>query len=136
PHSGALGAETIRAGWEFNERTSHVGDFGKSIVSVAGDENLILSNVKRGEDDSGMDSGDIYRNIQKKYVGQKTIVLRLYEALGGRARATIKVNYPVDKVFKTNLLEEEKEELVVKDDAFEVVSRSFEVSTYKVVLKI
>ncbi|KAG7700170.1 hypothetical protein KL915_000859 [Ogataea haglerorum] len=135
PHGGALGMETVRAGWEFNERTSHVGDFGKSIVSVTGDENLVLSNIKRGEDDSGMDSGHIYRNLPKKYVGQKTLVLRLYEALGGRAKATVKINYPVDKVFKTNLLEEEKEEIAVKDDAFEVISRSFEVSTYKVVLK-
>ncbi|KAH3660029.1 hypothetical protein OGAPHI_007234 [Ogataea philodendri] len=135
PHSGPLGAQTVRAGWEFNERLGHVGDFGKSIVSISGDDNLIISNIKRGEDDSDLKSEGIYKNLPKKYAGQKTIVLRIYEALGGKAKAKLTVNYPVDKVFKTNILEEEKSEVSVDNNSFIVESRGFEISTYKVILK-
>jgi len=66
--------------------------------------NVILETIKRGDDD---DFG------KSKSKGTKSIVLRLYEAYGGHARATIRISkdIPVEKVFVTNLLEDHLKEL-------------------------
>ncbi|ODV86597.1 glycoside hydrolase family 38 protein [[Candida] arabinofermentans NRRL YB-2248] len=146
PHQGNLGVESVRAGWEFNDRIPGVylqkkkiaSSKSEELVSIVGDANLMLSNVKRGEDDdTAIDSdGMQLDDLPKKFKGHKTLVLRVYESLGGFSKATIKIGQPVKQVFKTNLLEEEKEEVKLLDgkNGFEIVSRGFEISTYKVIL--
>ncbi|KAG8964143.1 Glycoside hydrolase, 38 vacuolar alpha mannosidase [Tulasnella sp. 408] len=71
---------------------------------VEGAPSVILDTVKRGDDDDFSSSS-----------ADKTIVLRLYEALGGHSRPKIKIaNYiKVSKALITNLLEEEIEEVKV-----------------------
>lgn len=53
----------------------------KSLFSVTGAPNVILETVKRGDDDEFTTSAK----------GEKTVVLRLYEAFGGHARASLNV---------------------------------------------
>ncbi|GMF74298.1 unnamed protein product [[Candida] boidinii] len=62
PHKGPLSSETIRAGWEFNDRSKnlHLGVYrrndvvsyklNKELVSIRGDENLILKSMKLWEE--------------------------------------------------------------------------------------
>lgn len=146
PHSGPLGAATVRAGWEFNERMPselYVATDKKdslstleNFITITGDEGVILSNVKRGEDDFDVDyNGGLMDQLPKKYVGSQTVVLRVYESLGGVSGASIKLGVPVQSVFKTNLLEEEKEELkVTSSGEFTFKLRAFEIATFKVIL--
>lgn len=53
----------------------------KALFSVDGAPNVILETVKRGDDD------DFSTNSN----GERTVVLRLYEAFGGHARASLNV---------------------------------------------
>lgn len=146
PHLGPLGSTTVRAGWEFNERMppelyastdkkdslNELDDF----VKITGDEGVILSNVKRGEDDDDVDyKGGLMNNLPKKYIGSQSIVLRVYESLGGISKASIKLGVEVKAVYKTNLLEEEKQELKVSSsNVFSFELRAFEIATFKVIL--
>lgn len=145
PHKGALSAQTVRAGWEFNDRLNkpfHLSlnaeqeamQTASELVRIVGDDNLILSNIKRGEDDFDVDDEGASSKLPKKHVGSQTLVLRVYESLGGISEATIKLFVPVKKVFKTNLLEEPIEEVPIVDNSFKLKSRAFEVSTYQLVL--
>lgn len=147
PHSGPLSATTVRAGWEFNERmpSELFASAEKknelfaldSLVTISGDEGIILSNVKRGEDDDDVNYKDgLISSLPKKYVGSQTLVLRVYESLGGTSKATITIGTDVKKVVKTNLLEEEKEDVEMSSPGrFTFELRAFEIATFKVVLK-
>lgn len=53
----------------------------KSLFGVAGAPNVILETIKRGDDD----------DFSASSKGEQTIVLRLYEAFGGHARASLNV---------------------------------------------
>ncbi|KAG0686531.1 Glycoside hydrolase, 38 vacuolar alpha mannosidase [Pichia californica] len=146
PHSGPLGVNTVHAGWEFNERmpselyvTTEKKDSLKLLdefVTITGDDGVILSNVKRGEDDSDVDyTGGLMDNLPKKFIDSQTVVLRVYESLGGISNATIKLGPKIKAVFKTNLLEEEKKELKVSNTGeFTFQLRAFEIATFKVIL--
>ncbi len=104
-----------------------------SSFTVQGADNVFLETVKRGELDH-FGSGA----LSTKH--STSIVLRLYEAYGGHARATLKIaeSIPVAKAYITNLLEDEEEELIVRDVAggCQVVLNfhAFEVKTVKLVI--
>ncbi|CDK25236.1 unnamed protein product [Kuraishia capsulata CBS 1993] len=142
PHKGSLGMDTVKTAWEFNSRSStaiyEIGQFGiwseaSQLVKYEGDSNILLSNIKRGEDDADLKSNT---KLAKKFSGHKTIVLRLYDALGGKGKGKITIGADIHQVFKVNILEEEKEEVEfdAKKNQFSIESRAFEISTYKVVL--
>lgn len=148
PHTGRLDYRTVRAGWTFNDRLNTPSRLplvsGKStlsgisdLVKISGDKNLILSNIKRGEDDFDTEwKGSLTENLPRKHVGSQTLILRIYESLGGVSKASIKISKPIKKVLKTNLLEEEMEEIPFdsKTNSFKIKSRAFEISTYQVIL--
>jgi len=97
---------------------------------VLGAPNVILETIKRGDDDDFA-----------KGKGAKSIVLRLYEAYGGHARATVRISkdIPLSKVFVTNLLEDHLSELDVGQDKegdhhVTVEFRGFQVHTLKLIL--
>lgn len=77
-----------------------------SIFSIRGAPSVILETVKRGEDDD---------DSQAQSKAPKTVILRIYESLGGHARATLRVagSLGVSKAFEANLLEDELSELQV-----------------------
>lgn len=139
PHSGNLGPNTVRLAHNFNYRLLLTVGSGKAVrslvdsITLTGDKSLILSNVKRSEDDEDI---NIYDNIPVQNKGQKSAVLRVYEALGGLSRGEIKFSgLKVDKVYKTNAMEQIEEEIELLDDSVKIALRGFEIATFKVLFK-
>jgi alpha-mannosidase len=99
---------------------------------VHGATNVFLETIKRGENDK----------FDHK-TSTSTVVLRLYEAFGGHARASLKIasHLRVSKAYLTNFLEDEVDELSVKREEREEGAtimkldfHGFEVKTVKLVL--
>ena len=139
PHQGSLGHTTVRKAFEFNNPLKLVSSTSSAAraaildappVQLTADSSpaLVLDTVKRGEDDEDVSRGELPKNK-----GQ-SVILRIYDSLGGRARGTVATTWDVKKVSKTNLLEDELEEVVFKDGKFSIDLRSFEVATYKLQL--
>lgn len=139
PHKGTLGANTVKLAHNFNFKLLQTVGSGKAVrslldlIQLVGDESLILSNVKRGEDDEDV---NVYENIPVQYKGQKTAVLRIYESLGGFSLGVLKFpGLKVEKVLRTDALEQNGEELELLADSVKISLRAFEIATYKVVFK-
>lgn len=145
PHTGSLGAMTVRKAYEFNNplkllESPH--DFAaldeqEPPVWFTDNSNpgLILDTIKRAEDDEDVSVEEDSSPLKKKK-GQ-SVILRIYDSLGGRARGTIETRWPVKRVSKVNLLEDELEEITgfdVAEGRFEVDLRPFEVATYRLEL--
>lgn len=104
---------------------------------LEGAPNVFLETIKRGEDD------DFSPNSNGN--GTKTVILRMYEALGGHGRAKLRIDprVPVVNAYTTNLLEDRKAEVALIRDAdaqghsslgLTLDFRGFEVKTVKLVL--
>ena len=133
PHQGELGAETVRAAFNFNNPLKLVSATKDSCLKtfpivLKGDDNLVLDTVKRGEDDEDVSNGELPKRKGR------SIIIRIYDALGGRGRGTVQTTWSVSKVLKTNLLEDDGEEIPVADGKFEVDLGPFQVATYRLVL--
>lgn len=139
PHKGALGATTVRAGYAFNNPLKVLSAPKATIESLTSvpirlintDESasIILDTIKRGHDDE-----DVSRREGLRINGGQSIIVRLYESLGGRSRGTIQTEFNVKRVTKVNILEDEIEEVSLADGKFNIVLRPFEVATYKLQL--
>ncbi|KIY67661.1 glycoside hydrolase family 38 protein [Cylindrobasidium torrendii FP15055 ss-10] len=138
PHKGSfLESDVPQAAYLFNSpmfiRHAAAGPAAvvdKSPFTVTGAPNVFLETIKRGEDDD------------KKTT---TIVLRIYEALGGHAVAKLNIGAGIEvkKAVLTNLLEDEEgsEVLTVDGPSVEGEGRSlklnfhrFEVKTVKLTI--
>jgi len=141
PHSGPLDSRTVRAGYNFNNPLVLQPAPGRDIkadafksISLTGSKSLVLDTIKRGEDDE-----DVSRGEFPKRAG-KSIILRIYEALGGKSRGTIHARYPVKRVWKCNVLEDDEEELQLQKNtetgtiSVDIELRAFEVATYRLQL--
>lgn len=139
PHQGALSHVTVRKAFEFNNPLKLVsapgGIDGCSItagppVYLTKDSNtaLVLDTIKRGEDDEDVSRGELPK---KK---GRSVILRIYDSLGGRARGTVGTTWDVTKVTKVNLLEDDLEDVKYEDGKFAIDLRPFEVATFKLQL--
>ncbi|MCJ1306541.1 Glycoside hydrolase, 38 vacuolar alpha mannosidase [Agyrium rufum] len=144
PHAGPLDARTIRTAINFNHPMklySKSASPSKSSISppkllnaitLSGDDALILDCVKRGEDDEDVSRGEL---PQRK---GRSIILRIYESLGGTSRGTIAVDkdvISVKKVCRTNILEDdEKAQDMYDGQKIDIELRPFEVATYRLSL--
>ena len=138
PHQGSLSSETVRAAYNFNhplKLASLVDDKpSKEIfnaITVSGGKSLILDAVKRGEDDEDVSRGELSQRS-----GQ-SVILRIYESLGGKTRGTIETTLPVKRVFKTNILEDDLEVLKITGKnklSINIELRAFEVATFRLQL--
>ena len=140
PHAGPLDSRTVRAGYNFNQplvlekASSNLAacNAAFSTISLQGSPALILDAVKRGEDDEDVSTSEI--PVREG----KSIILRIYESLGGKARGSISSGLPVKRVWKCNVLEDDEEELEIrKSDTGSAVSielRAFEVATFRLQL--
>ncbi|KAK9464644.1 glycosyl hydrolases family 38 N-terminal domain-containing protein [Lipomyces arxii] len=145
PHSGPINSDIVRASYNYNYplRTYYAAKNAAtsikdilSAVTVEGDTNIIVSNLKRGEDDVDVGLGDF------PLKNEKSIILRIYDSIGGRTKATLSVTLPVLKACYTNLLEDEKDEINFTTARIDgktctkipISVRPFEVSTVKIVL--
>lgn len=136
PHKGSLSSATVRAAYAFNNplkllSAPSTAVFKAPIELVNKDESnsLVLDTIKRGHDDDDVSLREGLR-VNK---GQ-SIILRVYESLGGHSRGTIKVAYRVKRVSKTSILEDELEAVELGDGQFDIALRPFEVATYKLQL--
>ncbi|SCW01929.1 LAFE_0E10374g1_1 [Lachancea fermentati] len=144
PHKGALSAKTVQLALEFNfgyryDIPAALSEHFEDIIKCEGDANVILANMKRGEDDSELAS--LY---SMKVKDEKSIVLRVYEALGGEARAKLITSLPIKRALKMNGLEldtieklEIKSEILTKDSKktseIPINLKPFEIATYKLI---
>ncbi|KAF7594494.1 Glycoside hydrolase, 38 vacuolar alpha mannosidase [Aspergillus hancockii] len=138
PHAGPLDSRTIRAGYNFNHplvlesSSGSVGNDVFSSISISGSPSLILDAVKRGEDDE-----DVSRDNLPRRPG-KSIILRIYESLGGKSRGTIHTKLPVKEVWKCNVLEDNEISLVSTKGKetvdVNIELRAYEVATYRLQL--
>ena len=140
PHSGGLDDRTVRAGYNFNhplvieKANSDTAACNAAFraVSITGAPSLIMDAVKRGEDDEDVSTGGIATRRGR------SVILRVYESLGGKSRGYIRSTLPVKRVWKCNILEDDGEELKFqKMDggiAVEIELRAFEVATFRLQL--
>ncbi|AEO53968.1 glycoside hydrolase family 38 protein [Thermothelomyces thermophilus ATCC 42464] len=142
PHQGALSHVTVRKAAEFNSPLKLAAPAGAGAGAALADlssppvyltpdssEALVLDTVKRGEDDEDVSRGEL--PVKKG----RSVILRIYDSLGGRARGTVATTWDVAKVYKVNLLEDELEEVVLAEGGrFAVDLRPFEVASYKLQL--
>ncbi|KAK3941555.1 alpha-mannosidase [Diplogelasinospora grovesii] len=135
PHSGSLGSTTVRKAYEFNNPLKILsGGAGVAVserpvkLSSDSDKSLVLDTVKRGEDDEDVSRGELPTEKGR------SVILRIYESLGGRARGTVQTTWDVKKVSATNLLEDELEEVAFEGGKFKVDLKPFEVATFKLQL--
>ena len=141
-HVGGLNSDVVRVAQNFNHplRLLPVSAAASKslpslqpLVEFQGSKNVILSAVKRAEDDA-----DVSRGILPTKNKGKSIVVRLYDSLGGKSIGSIVSNLPIKKAFKTNLLEEDKEEISVTNEhgktIMPVTLRAFEIATYRLEL--
>ncbi|OAA67914.1 alpha-mannosidase [Niveomyces insectorum RCEF 264] len=158
PHAGGLGATTVRKAYQFNSplnrfvcpkaEAAFAAAAGRPPVLLTGDTALVLDTVKRAEDDADVrsatadDADGPHLPTPRK---TRSIVLRIYDSLGGRARGAVQIDtqtWPVARVFKTNLLEDDLEAVAFHAGAgedgrgkFFIDLRAFEVATYRLELQ-
>jgi alpha-mannosidase len=102
-----------------------------SSFNIEGSKSLIIDTVKRGEDDLDVSRGEL---PAKK---GRSVILRVFDALGGKSKGVLTWgDVPVKAVFKTNLLEDAGDELVVlrSGKGVEIEVRAFEVATFRLEL--
>ena len=135
PHQGSLSSTTVRTAYNFNnplklaQSTSELqAEAFTTPVKLTGSKSLVLDTVKRGEDDEDVSRGDF-----KKRRG-KSVMLRIYDSLGGQSRGVIETSWDVKRVWKTNLLEDDEEEVKIVSGKVEIQLRPFEVATYRLQL--
>lgn len=136
PHTGPLSPQSVRAAYNFNNpmgvyalSDSKPDKALFSSIRVSGSDSLILDCIKRGEDDE-----DVSRGEFAKRPGQ-SIILRVYESMGGKSRGTIETSLPVTKITKCNVLEDDGEECKTYGELkCDIELRAFEVATFRLQL--
>ena len=99
-----------------------------SSIALHGSPALILDTIKRGEDDEDVSHGELSKRKGK------SIILRVYESLGGKARGIIKTSLAVKQACRTNLLEDDDGEMKIKNGEIAIELRAFEIATYRLQL--
>ena len=100
-----------------------------TAISLDGSPSLILDCIKRGEDDEDVSRGELPKRKGR------SIILRIYDSLGGTSRGTIRVNKMLDvkKVWKTSALEDDETEMQGTREV-DIELRPFEVATFRLQL--
>ncbi|PQE27187.1 putative alpha-mannosidase protein [Rutstroemia sp. NJR-2017a WRK4] len=135
PHQGTLDSTTVRTAFNFNNPLKVCkasADIEASVfqspIKLTGNPSLILDTIKRGEDDEDVSRGEL-----KKRKG-RSVILRIYDSLGGTSKGTIETSLDVKRVWKTNLLEDDGEELKIEKGKIDITLKPFEVGTYRLQL--
>jgi alpha-mannosidase len=111
-----------RGGWQEAGVVAQARAFAEPLLWAAGgggafasvdDPALVLDSIKRAEDSDAL-------------------ILRLYEAHGGRGTARLRLGVPCSRAWETDLLEDELEELPVRDGAVELAYRPWQILTVAV----
>ena len=132
PHAGPLDSRTVRTAANFNHpmkiyshpSTSQASAL-LSMITLRGSPALVLDVIKRGEDDEDVSRGELPTRRGR------SIIVRVYESLGGRARGAIQTCLDIKAVWKTNLLEDDGEQMVLSGGEVPIELRAFEVATFR-----
>jgi alpha-mannosidase len=114
PHAGTFQeAGVIAAAEDLNAplRVQHGQASPRSLIEVDTPQ-LVVEAIKRAEDSDA-------------------VVVRLYEAWGGRCHARLRTTLPVTKAHLCDLLERERTEVPVRDGALELAIEPFKILTLK-----
>ena len=123
PHVDALTHKTIEHAYLLNDPLLVAdGGEGRMVQSTRGVRGLVMSSspydvietVKRAEDGNG-------------------IIVRFYRASRSRGIATLMTGFPLRGAFTTNLLEENQEELVVRNDSVSLMVTPFQIVTLRLI---
>jgi alpha-mannosidase len=135
PHQGDLSSTTVRTAYNFNNPLKLVqspsgvkSSTFSNPIKLTGNPSLILDTVKRGEDDEDVSRGEL---LKRK---GRSVILRIYDSLGGRSKGTIETTLDVKRVWKTNILEDDEEELRMEKGKLDITLGPFEVATYRLQL--
>ncbi|CAN5347721.1 glycoside hydrolase family 38 C-terminal domain-containing protein [soil metagenome] len=112
--TGAAISDAVALGYRLNLPLRQVhGD--RQVEPLVGVDNpaVVVEAVKLAEDRSG------------------DVVIRLYEALGTRARARVDVGFPVQQAVRTDLLERTLDQLAIESGAVSLELRPFEIVTLR-----
>ena len=135
PHQGDLGSTTVRTAFNFNNplkladapNTLEAEAFSAPI-KLTGSQSLVLDTVKRGEDDEDVSRGELAKRKGK------SVILRIYDSLGGQSRGIVETTLDVKRAWKTNLLEDDGEEVKIEHGKMHIQLRPFEVATFRLQL--
>ena len=120
PHAGGWNEDTVQAAYALNdpllvkrgEGRGARGDVKPLIMCDA--PNVIVETVKRAEDGNG-------------------VIVRLYETQRRRGMITLTTGFSLQAAARTNLLEEEKQALVVDGNIVRYDIRPYEIVTLRLV---
>ena len=117
----------------------HLGDFRQAgVIAAAEDLNAPLR-VMRGAPGSGrrslieVDAPQVIIETIKRAEESNAVVVRLFEAWGGRCRARVRTSLPVSGAFLCDLLERERQQVAVHDGGVELDFTPFKIRTLKLV---
>lgn len=118
----------------------HPGDFRQAgVIAAAEDLNHPLR-VARGSLPPGerrslveVDTPEVVVEAIKRAEDDDSVVVRLYEAWGGRCRASLRTSLPFSRAFLCDLLERDREQVAVRDGQVELALTPFKLLTLKLV---
>jgi alpha-mannosidase len=114
PHAGDWrSAGTVAEAMRFNAPLRLVGHAPQGSFAAVDDPNLVLDTIKPAEDGRG-------------------IVLRLYEAHGGRGQAVLRLARPAGRAVFCNILEEELSAAPARGDTISLDYRPFQIISLRI----
>lgn len=116
----------------------HPGDFRQAgVIAAAEDLNAplrVVSSQKRAGERRSLievDTPQVVVETIKRAEDSDAVVVRLYEAWGGRCRARLATTLPATRATLCDLLERERREVVVRDGTIELELTPFKLLTLK-----
>ncbi|CAN6638477.1 alpha-mannosidase [Trichomonascus vanleenenianus] len=137
PHSGPVSSEVVIEAFNFNHTISRfhkdpgLENRDLNLVQLKGTPSLIMSTIKRHEDDK-----EVSRGILPVRQKGTNVIVRVYDSLGGRARGRLCTSKPIKKAFKVNILEDDIEEIPANGNEALIELRQFEIATYRLELDV
>jgi alpha-mannosidase len=117
----------------------HPGDFREAgVIGAAEDLNQPLRRVRGGSAGEHslieVDTPQVVVEAIKHAEDSDAVIIRLYEAWGGRCRARVRTSLPASRAFLCDLLERNRDEIVVRDGQLELELTPFKILTLKLVV--
>ena len=116
----------------------HPGGFRNAgVIAAAEDLNAPLRIARGNPKPEGrhslieVDSPQVIVEAIKRAEDSDAIVVRLYEAWGGRCNARLRTTLPASRAFLCDLLEREREEVAVRDGVIQLELTPFKILTLK-----
>jgi alpha-mannosidase len=96
---------------------------------------VVRGGLSRGERRSlvEVDAPQVVVEAIKQAEDSDAVIIRLYEAWGGRCRARVNTSLPASRAFLCDLLERDRDELAVRDGQLDLELEPFKILTLKLV---